>query len=164
MLFSHLLCWLKNLRFSTNSSKGFIVSLTRAPEIADPSKELKREILKYICLDINISTKYVYVKKHTHNKNEKAMEIMFCKCNEESMYLHWTELNWISLFQVDINNKIHLLFQLFLMIYSHFRKSEFPENFLLVIFWKHPLRTVLRKDFLKVYPKSCKNAWEWIHV
>ena len=57
-----------------------------------------------------MSTKYVSVKKHTHNKNEKAMEIMFCKCNEESIYLHWTELNWISLFQVDINNKIHLLF------------------------------------------------------
>ena len=35
-----------------------------------------------ISLDINISTKYVYVRKHTHNKNEKATEIMFCECNE----------------------------------------------------------------------------------
>ena len=35
-----------------------------------------------LSLDINISTKYVYVRKHTHNKNEKATEIMFCECNE----------------------------------------------------------------------------------
>ena len=34
-----------------------------------------------ISLDINISTKYVYVRKHTQNKNEKATEIIFCACN-----------------------------------------------------------------------------------
>ena len=34
-----------------------------------------------ISLDINISTKYAYVRKHTHNKNEKATEIIFCACN-----------------------------------------------------------------------------------
>ena len=34
-----------------------------------------------ISLDINISTKYVYVRKHTHSKNEKAAEIIFCACN-----------------------------------------------------------------------------------
>ena len=24
----------------------------------------------------------VYIRKHTHNKNEKATEIMLCECNE----------------------------------------------------------------------------------
>ena len=33
-----------------------------------------------LILDINISTKYVYVRKY--NKNEKVTEIMFRKCNE----------------------------------------------------------------------------------
>ena len=37
---------------------------------------------QWLNLDINISTEYVYVRKHTHNKNEKATEIMFCESNE----------------------------------------------------------------------------------
>ena len=33
-----------------------------------------------ISVDKIVSTKYVYPRKH--NKNEKAIEIMFCECNE----------------------------------------------------------------------------------
>ena len=35
-----------------------------------------------LSLDINTSTKYIYVRKHPNNKNEKATEIMFYECNE----------------------------------------------------------------------------------
>ena len=35
-----------------------------------------------LSLDINISAKYLYARKHTHNKDEKATEIIFCECNE----------------------------------------------------------------------------------
>ena len=33
-----------------------------------------------LSLDINISMKYLYARKH--NKNEKATEIIYCDCNE----------------------------------------------------------------------------------
>ena len=42
----------------------------------------KLSVRQRLSLDINISTKYIYIRKHTHNKNEKATEIMFCECNE----------------------------------------------------------------------------------
>ena len=35
-----------------------------------------------VSLDINISAKYVYVRKHTNSKNEIVREIMFCESNE----------------------------------------------------------------------------------
>ena len=31
---------------------------------------------------INMNTKYVYLRKYTRNKNEKATEILFCESNE----------------------------------------------------------------------------------
>ena len=52
---------------------GFTVSLEK---IRNSSSHGQR-----ISLYINISTKYIYVRKHTHNKTEKATEIMFCECN-----------------------------------------------------------------------------------
>ena len=63
--------------FSTNSSEGFIVSLTRVPEIADPSKELKGDILKYIYCEGMATTqvrhKYKYkicICKKTYTQQE----------------------------------------------------------------------------------------------
>ena len=41
-----------------------------------------RYMRQRLSLDISIITKYVYVRKHTHNNNEKATEIMFYECNE----------------------------------------------------------------------------------
>ena len=35
-----------------------------------------------LSLDINMSRKYVYVRKHKQNKIEKATEIMFCECDK----------------------------------------------------------------------------------
>ena len=54
--------------------------------LSNPSEtrigDKKLSVRQRLSLDINISTKYIYVRKHTHNKNEKVLEIMFCECNE----------------------------------------------------------------------------------
>ena len=55
-----------------------------------------------LSIDINISTKYVYVRKH--NRNEKATEIVFCKCNENQGMLEQCEIYHFTIIKIKISS------------------------------------------------------------
>ena len=55
--------------------------LSRNPYHVDTNQliSIANQLTARLSLDINVSTKYVYVKKHIYIKNGKATEIMFCE-------------------------------------------------------------------------------------